>query len=227
MMGARRGHYDKRDRRVSPTGGAYVRHDPFWAKAKDEGFAARSVYKLQEIDREHRILAAGARILDLGCAPGSWMQWAAQKVGPSGRVLGVDLEAVTVRLPPHVQTVRMDMTLLTPELLPDALKPLDVVLSDLAPHTTGVRSVDQARAFDLSARAVLLADRLLRPGGSVLVKTFEGADTKRLADAIRLRYELGKIIRPKATRKTSFEVYLMGKGYRGVAAGSKDPLEVL
>lgn len=204
--------------------GGYKRQDSYWAKAKEQGYAARSVFKLEEIDDEHRLLTPGAHVLDLGCAPGSWLQIAAPRVGKQGRVLGVDLEAVTLALPANVKTLQMDVWQLTLEQVPEELRPLDVVLSDLAPHTTGIRSTDQARAFELSARAVRLADGLLRPGGSVLVKTFQGEDTPKLLEGIRKRYDRAALVRPKATRKPSFEVYLLGKGFKGTPPAETDPL---
>lgn len=226
-MASKKPHYNKNDRKVSKTGGNYVRHDRFWAQAKDDGYAARSVYKLQEMDAEHHVLFRGARVIDLGCAPGSWLQWAAELVGPQGRVVGVDLEAVTVALPPHVTTLKMDMYTLTRETLPADAWPVDVVLSDLAPHTTGIRSVDQDRAFDLSARAVLMGDGLLKVGGNLVVKTFEGPDTRRLENALRLRFGQFKLVRPKATRKQSAEVYLLAKGFHAKPEQAKDPLATL
>lgn len=216
---------DRRDKKRAASGN-YVRHDAYWAKAREEGFAARSVYKLEEVDREHRLLTQGAHVLDLGCAPGSWLQYAAGRVGPRGMVLGVDMEKVTLSLPACVQTLQLDMNRLTPDLVPAGFAPVDALLSDLAPHTTGIRDVDQARAFDLSARAVLVGDRMLKAGGHLLVKTFQGPDTQRLLQAVRQRFADAKAIRPKATRKPSFEVYILGKGFRGPPT-SQDVLSVL
>ncbi|MBI5496178.1 MAG: RlmE family RNA methyltransferase [Deltaproteobacteria bacterium] len=224
---ARKPHYDKRDQKVATTGGHYKRHDVYWARAKDEGYAARSVYKLQEIDKAHQLMGPGSRVLDLGCAPGSWLQFAAERVGSRGRVVGVDLEVVKLDLPPHVTTLAMDMVDLTQEHLPSDCLPLDLVMSDLAPHTTGIRSVDQARSFDLSARALLCCDVLLRPGGHFVVKTFQGPDTQRLLLAARMRFDRAEIIRPKATRQASAEVYLLALGRRATRTAGKDPLEVL
>lgn len=219
-------HHNKRDQKTAPHS-QYKRHDVFWAKAKDDGYAARSVYKLEELDKANKLLFPGARVMDLGCAPGSWLQYAAKRVGAQGRVLGIDLEVVTLALPPNVITLVMDMDKVRREKLPSDCFPVDVILSDLAPHTTGIRSVDQARAFDLSARAVLMSDTALKPGGAVLVKTFQGPDTRRLQEGVRARFESAEVARPKATRDGSFEVYVLGKGYRGPPPPEKDPLAVL
>jgi len=209
------------------TAEGYERQDPYWAKAKDEGYAARSIYKLQEIDREHHVLQPGSRVLDLGCAPGSWLQYAGERVGSGGRVLGVDLEKVTAKVSSNVIALQQDMYTLTPQNLPEGMLPLDVILSDLAPHTTGIRNTDQARAFHMSARAILFADTLLRLGGGLVVKTFQGPDTPRLIQGLRKRFDEPHVVRPKATRTKSFEVYLVGKGYKGAPPESEDPLAVL
>ena len=201
------------------------RKDTYWAQAREEGFAARSVFKLREVDDQHHILAPGAHVLDLGCAPGSWLQLIADRVGRKGMVVGVDLSPMGITLPPHVTTFQMDVTKVDKSTLPEGLLPLDALVSDLAPHTTGIRSTDQARSFDLTALALRLADQWLRPGGSFLAKTFQGGDTPRLLQAVRLRYDKSASIRPKATRKPSFEVYVLGKGFKGVPPVDKDPLQ--
>lgn len=209
------------------TSGGYERQDPYWAKAKKDGFAARSIYKLEEIDKEYKIFQPGSRVLDLGCAPGSWLQYAGQRVGKNGRVLGVDIEAVTLPMSDQVITLKMDMYDLTKETLPEGLHPLDVLLSDLAPHTTGIRQTDQARAFQMSATAVIFCDRLLRLGGNLVVKTFQGPDTQRLILGTKKRFDEAHVVRPQATRAKSFEVYLVGKGYKGAPAEKDDPLAIL
>jgi 23S rRNA (uridine2552-2'-O)-methyltransferase len=201
------------------------RKDAYWAKARQEGFAARSVFKLQEVDDLHHFLLPGAHVLDLGCAPGSWLQLIADRVGRKGVVVGVDLSPMGITLPPHVTTLQEDVNKIDVSTLPAGLLPLDALVSDLAPHTTGIRSTDQARSFDLTALALRMADRMLRPGGSYLAKTFQGPDTPRLLQAVRARYDKAITIRPKATRKPSFEVYLLGKGFRGAPPGEKDPLQ--
>jgi 23S rRNA (uridine2552-2'-O)-methyltransferase len=217
---------DRRSRQGAKKPG-YDRHDAYWAQARDEGYAARSVYKLQQVDGDCQLLRPGVHVLDLGCAPGSWLQYAGERVGTQGQVVGVDLEKVMLALPRNVVTLQQDMATLSPNTLPPGFAPVDVILSDAAPHTTGIRQVDQDRAFDLSARAVRMSDRLLKHGGSLLVKTFQGPDTKRLLDGARKRFEEARFVRPAATRRESFELYLLARRYRGPPPEDQDPLAVL
>ncbi|HEY8925542.1 MAG TPA: RlmE family RNA methyltransferase [Polyangia bacterium] len=189
-----------------------VRHDAFFAKARAAGFAARSVYKLDEIDRRARLLRAGDRVLDLGCCPGSWLQYAAGVVGPHGRVVGIDRNP----LPRGVAGVRAMVgdIFTTPdaELLGD-LKAFDVVLSDMAPDTTGVRSVDQARSAALFEEALTRAERLLAPGGAFVGKLFQGPDFETIRKRMAARFSDVKIIKPESSRAQSFEIFLVGKGF--------------
>ena len=140
----------------------YKKPDRFTVAAKKAGFPARSVFKLEEIDRRVRILRPGMRVLDLGAAPGSWLLYAGQRVGPSGKVLGVDLKPLNLALPANVEFHVGDALTLANEAL-SAFAPYDVVLSDMAPSTTGVRFTDQSRSYELFVRALDVAAALLRP----------------------------------------------------------------
>jgi len=131
--------------------------DAFGDKAKKDGFAARSVYKLEEIDRRTQLFRRGMRVLDMGAFPGSWTQYAAQRVGAEGRVLAVDQQEWRGIFPPHVETRQCDVLALTPIDL-GGLASFDIVLSDMAPWTTGVRFVDQSRSFELYLHALAIAD---------------------------------------------------------------------
>jgi len=195
--------------------------DHYFRRAKREGFAARSVYKLEELDRRHRLLAPGQRVLDLGCAPGSWLQYAAQRVGPQGRVVGVDVQPVTVPLPPQARAIQADVFELAPrDLLGDAGL-FDRVLSDMAPRTSGIRGADAARSAQLALRALALAETVLRPGGTLLVKVFQGAQLDELREAFRRSFARVSIAKPKASRSESVEVYLLGEDKR---AGGAPPV---
>jgi 23S rRNA (uridine2552-2'-O)-methyltransferase len=191
------------------------RQDHFFHKAKKEGFAARSIYKLEEIDQRHRLLRRGQRVLDLGCAPGSWLQYVARVVGAEGRVVGLDLKPVTAPLPPHVRTLVAD-AFETPveELLPPGER-FDVVLSDMAPSTIGNRFTDHVRSMALCHRVLAVADRMLRPGGICVCKAFEGEDIPALAAAFRARFTELKRAKPKGTRTESVEVFFVGVGFKG------------
>ena len=191
--------------------------DHYFHKAKDEGFAARSIYKLKEIDRKRRLLRPGMRALDLGCAPGSWLQYAAGRVGPSGRVVGVDLHVVTAKLPPQVRVLTGDVFSLSPQDLMDESGGtlFDVVLSDMAPKTTGVKQADAARSADLARRVLALARETLKPGGACLTKVFQGVEMKALRSEFAEAFDRVSIAKPRASRDESVEVFLLGEGLRG------------
>ncbi|MCC6749697.1 MAG: RlmE family RNA methyltransferase [Deltaproteobacteria bacterium] len=188
-----------------------TRHDAFYRQAKRDQYAARSVYKLQELDQRFRLLGPGLRVLDLGCRPGSWLQYAAERVGEAGRVVGIDRTAVEVPLPAHVRVEIGDVLEVTPETLLGELPCFDVVLSDMAPDTTGIAMTDQARSVALYLRALELAAAVGCSGSSFVGKIFMGegfegavAETKRL-------YARTKVVRPDATRRISSEHYLVAQ----------------
>ena len=184
--------------------------DHYTRQARKEHYAARSVYKLQEIQKKYRILSKGARVLDLGCAPGSWLQFAAQQTGPGGRVVGIDLTPVTITLPDQVTVITGDVADLEGHLAELGQTRFDVVLSDMAPATTGNRHVDQARSLGLCEAALYWAERTLVPGGHFVCKIFQSGDTQAFAEAVRSRFLRQAALRPKSTRKASREVFIIG-----------------
>ena len=186
--------------------------DHYTRQAKKDNFAARSVYKLQAIQKKHRILKRGARILDLGCAPGSWLQFAAQTAGPDGRLVGIDLAQVTIGLPDNVTVITGDVANLERYLTELGQTRFDAVLSDMAPATTGNRHVDEARSVGLCEAALTIADRTLVPGGAFVCKIFQGSDFKTFADRVKRRFDRQTALRPPSTRKASREVFIIGLG---------------
>jgi 23S rRNA (uridine2552-2'-O)-methyltransferase len=186
------------------------RSDHFTRRAKQQNYPARSVFKLKEIDQKHSLFKAGSIILDLGCAPGSWLQFASERVGPKGLVVGVDRHGLDIRLPANARYLKQDAL----SLEPSDLKAIhdghfDVVLSDMAPHTSGNRFVDQQRSLRLFMRALELATTQLRLGGTFLGKLFQSEDLEFARDEARSSFHSVKIVKPKATRRESFEVYLL------------------
>ena len=187
--------------------------DTYGRRAKREGYAARSVYKLQEIDDKIGLLRRGARVLDLGAYPGSWTTYAAEKVQREGKVLGYDLTEFRGALPDNAEIRKGDVF----ELSVDELggpRSWDVVMSDMAPATSGHRFTDQARSEALVLRALELATAVLAPGGFFVAKIFQGGDFPVVKKAIADRFEKVRIVRPKATRNESIEVFLCGVGFR-------------
>ena len=186
--------------------------DHFFHKAKRENYAARSVYKLKEIDQRFSLFRPGLRVLDLGAAPGSWTQYLAERVGPSGRVIAVDLTPITISLPDWVHAFAGDVFDL-PEDAEAALKdigPLDAVVSDMAPKTSGVTFRDQARSMDLALRALDLARARLVESGAFVVKVFQGPDVPQFQQALKSVFRTAKSFKPKSSRAESKEMFFIG-----------------
>jgi 23S rRNA (uridine2552-2'-O)-methyltransferase len=192
----------------------YAGADARTKKAKALGYPARSVFKLQEIDRRVKLLGPGKRVLDLGAAPGSWSLYAAERVGLNGKVLAIDLGEMRQAFPENVSVLRGDALELGAAEL-SAFAPYDVVLSDMAPNTTGSKFTDQARSFELFSRALAAALELSRPGGSFVGKLFMSEDFQAARRAVAEAYERCQVIRPEGTRSQSSELFLVGLGRRG------------
>lgn len=187
-------------------GGNRRLQDSYGRRAKADGFPARSIYKLEEIDQKVRLFRRGQRVLDLGAAPGSWTMFAATRVGLEGRVYGIDIQPHRAALPPNASIEVLDVR----DLQVDTLGAFDVVISDMAPNTTGARETDMYRSYELFMMALEVAERVLVPGGHFTGKIFQGKDFPAAQKAVRERYAEAKVVRPKATRDESYEVFLVG-----------------
>ena len=187
----------------------YAKPDRFTRAAKAAGFPARSVFKLEEIDRRLRLLRPGQRVLDLGASPGSWSLYAAQRVGRNGRVLAVDLEPLTVALPPQCTFLHGDAFAIDNAALA-LYAPYDVVLSDMAPKTTGNRVTDQTRSYELFMRALAVAATLGAPGSAFVGKIFMSDDLAAARAELRRHYAAERLLRPEGTRAVSTELYVVG-----------------
>lgn len=188
--------------------------DHYTRKAKQDGYAARSVYKLEEIQARHRILRPGDRVLDLGCAPGSWLVFAARIVGAQGRVVGLDLKPVTIALPAQARALVADLQDTEAALGQIGAESFDVVLSDMAPATTGNRTTDAARSLDLAMSALAAARTRLKPGGGFVCKIFQGPDAKLFEAAVRRLFQETRLFKPQSSRRASREIFVIGKGKR-------------
>lgn len=194
----------------------YTPNDKWSQRALQEGYRARSVYKLQELDERLHLLRNGMKVLDIGAAPGSWLQYASKRVGATGLILGLDLKEIQ-RVASNVVTTIVDITDVTAveaALQRIGIETVDLVLSDIAPNTMGIKDVDQWRSVELSRKVLRIATKFLRPGGSVVMKVFRGksfdafiADTKEQFPAI-------KVMTVAASRDRSREVYVIGFGVR-------------
>ena len=195
----------------------YDRKDHYHQRAKSEGYRSRAAYKLAEIQQAHRLMRRGNRVVDLGCWPGGWLQVAAEAVGPSGLVVGVDLAAID---PPieyeNVVAIRGDITegSVLEEISAAARGPADVLLSDAAPKLTGVRAVDRAREEGLLESVEARVPELLRPGGSLLLKILECPEAQAIDRRLRARFSKARSVKVAASRKGTTERYLLATGYR-------------
>jgi 23S rRNA (uridine2552-2'-O)-methyltransferase len=206
-MAARAGLGDKRNR-----------HDAAYLRAKRENFAARAVYKLEEIDQKFRLIKPGMAILDLGCWPGSWLQYAVRKAGPEATLVGIDLEAVEIALPANVHTFVGDVTKLKLERLVERFGRFDLVLSDMAPNTTGNKDFDIPASEDLFLRALDIASATSRVGGHFCAKVFQGGRFAELLREVELRFQQGRAFRSEHSRKQSREQYVIGRGLKASVA---------
>ncbi len=190
--------------------------DHYFHRAKQEGYRARSVYKLQEADSKFGFLRAGARVLDLGAAPGSWSQYAARKVGRKGKVIAVDLQRID-NIGPNVLLLQADISSVDSQKLLAAAGSdcFDVVLSDMAPKTTGNRGVDHLRSIGLAEMALDFALRLLPQGGGFFYcKVFEGGELAAFRERCRECFKTVRTFKPKSSRDESVEIFLMCSGLR-------------
>jgi 23S rRNA (uridine2552-2'-O)-methyltransferase len=185
--------------------------DDYYNRAKQQGYRARSAYKLRQLDDAADVLGEGDAVVDLGAAPGGWLQVAAERVGDTGTVLGVDRQ----RIDPidGVETLRGDLTEeATREEIHETVGEVDAVLSDMAPEMSGEYDLDHARSVHLARQALVVARELLAPGGDLVVKAFDGRDLDALEADVEAAFEYVRTMRPKASREASSELYLVGKG---------------
>ena len=193
--------------------------DHYTRKARKESYPARSVYKLEEIQEKFHILKTGYRVLDLGCAPGAWTLFAARSVGRTGEVIGIDLNPVTILLPENARTGICDIFSRS-----DVLEKIfgntlfDVVLSDMAPSTTGSTGVDAQRSMTLCEAALALCERVLKPGGDFVCKIFQGPDFQAFISLIKQAFLRHRIFKPQSSRKASREIFIIGIGKKAGGA---------
>ena len=187
--------------------------DSYRVKAKLEGFPARSVYKLKEIQQRYGLIRPGICVIDLGCHPGSWLRFCSQIIGSQGRVLGIDQKPPTIPLEPPIAFLEADVLTLAREQLPDWSRKADLVLSDLAPHTSGTKWLDHQRSLDLALRALEIAAWILKPGGGFLVKLFQGEGSPAFHKKMKDLFGKVDTEKPRSSRQESREIYLIGRGF--------------
>ncbi len=202
----------------SKTSKAWMRehiNDPYVQRAKAEGYRSRAAYKLLELDKKDRLLVPGQLVLDLGAAPGSWSQVVVAKLGSKGRVVAVDLLPMEALAGVHfVQGDFREQEVLDALLAVLAGRKADLVISDLAPNISGIGVSDQARSMYLCELALEFSRQCLKPGGSLLVKTFQGAGFTEFLAGMRKSFVKVGSRKPEASRGRSSEMYLLGKGFK-------------
>ncbi len=204
-------------------GKPYRPKDHYFRKAKQEGLRARSAFKVEEILKRFAVVKKNHTVLDLGAAPGGFLQILADAVGPGGRVFGVDIVPIRPFSQPYVKTVVLDVLAddFDAKLRELYDGPFDAVISDMAPKTSGIRSTDEARSLRLAGKALEIAVTRGKPGATFVAKLFMGGDFQEFRDEIRAHFEDVKVVRPEATRGASMEVYLVG--LRRKAAPTSSP----
>jgi|SRR5215472_4505383 len=194
----------------------YQPHDRYYRKARAQGLVSRAAFKIEEIITRSKLVRRGARIVDLGCAPGGWLVILARAVGPAGRVVGVDLTRCANPPPPAVTVVGDINDAQTLERAIGALGgPADLVTSDLAPKLSGITARDQAKSERLLSAARNFAMRTLKPGGALVAKVFMGGNFKQILEDFERDFEHVEVTRPAATRPGSSELYVVARGFKG------------
>lgn len=193
---------------------ADARRDHYRKLAKDQGYRSRAAYKLKQLDDSYHLLKRNYRVVDIGCAPGGWVQVAAKQVGAAGKVVGIDLKAVEPVAGVTILEGSIDDPAAVAKIIEELGERADVVLSDLAPNVSGMWEVDHARQIDLTRSALALARQVLREGGSAVFKVFEGEFMKELKGEMAASFGKVLVSKPTASRQESSELYLVCLNFR-------------
>ena len=190
--------------------------DHYFNKAKQENYVARSIYKLEEIDQKYKVLKPGDLVVDFGYYPGSWIQYTSKVIGEDGRVVGIDIQEVNKKLTgmPNVRIYQKDIFNISDLAQLEVTGQFDVVLSDMAPSTTGIKSVDQARSLNLVESVFGLLPKFLRPGGNFVIKVFDSQDAQNYLKEQKNRFSEYQYLKPKSTRSVSKEFFVIGKHFK-------------
>jgi 23S rRNA (uridine2552-2'-O)-methyltransferase len=199
----------------------YDPHDRYYKKAKQEGYRSRAAYKLLELQQRYRLMRPGDAVVDLGAAPGGWLQVAARIIGQNGKAIGVDLQPIKPFNERNIIVLEGDIfsTEIKQKIQELIGRPADSVISDLAPKLSGIRDADMARCLELNQTALNIAVNLLRPGGALLIKSFISNDLHSLTAGLKRYFSTVQRTKPEATRQGSSEFYFYAKGFSSNANG--------
>lgn len=192
------------------------RRDQYYRLARLRGYRSRAAYKLLQAIRTYDLIRPGQKVVDLGSQPGGWLQVARETVGPEGFVLGIDIKETEPLPYPNVKVLKMDIysETVAERILSELKGPANALLSDLAPSIIGAWDVDHTRQVDLARRAFEIAEKILDHKGNALIKLFHGPELKRLQDEGALLFEKSRLLKPKASRPESSEIYFLGLGFK-------------
>jgi 23S rRNA (uridine2552-2'-O)-methyltransferase len=190
--------------------------DHYFNKAKSENYLARSIYKLEEVDEKYHVLKSGMKVVDLGYYPGSWIQYTSRVIGDNGLVVGIDIQEVNKKLTgiKNVKVFQKDIFEIHDLSQLNVSEPFDVVLSDMAPKTTGIKSLDQDRSLNLVESVFGLLPRFLRPGGNFVIKVFDSQHAQNYLKEQKKLFSEFNYLKPKSTRSVSKEFFVIGKNFR-------------
>jgi 23S rRNA (uridine2552-2'-O)-methyltransferase len=190
--------------------------DHYFKKAKQENYLARSIYKLEEIDQKYKVLKPGMKVVDFGYYPGSWIQYTSKVIGDDGLVIGIDIQEVNKKLTgiKNVRVFQKDIFNISNLSQLNVEGPFDAVLSDMAPSTTGVQSLDQIRSLNLVESVFGLLTQFLRPGGNFVIKVFDSQDAQNYLKQQKVRFNEFHYLKPKSTRSVSKEFFVIGKQFK-------------
>lgn len=193
------------------------RKDQYYRLARIRGYRSRSAYKLQQTNRTYELFMTGQKVVDLGAQPGGWLQVARETVGPEGLVLGIDIKEILPLQYANIKVLKMDVYSkeIVDTIIAELRGPADAVLSDLAPTIIGAWDVDHARQVDLARRALEIAEKILKHDGNALIKVFHGPELKKFEDDAALLFNRSRLLKPKASRPESSEIYFLGLGFKG------------
>ena len=187
--------------------------DHYFKKAKQDKYPARSVYKLEEIDKKYRFFKNGTKVLDIGCSPGSWSQYMLKKVG-NGSIVGIDISN-NIRIQDNRFTfIQGDIFEIDPGFLKKQFKTFDIIASDAAPKTTGNKFSDSVQSMNIVSRVFSISENILAPGGAAVAKVFQGEDLKALIEEIKNSFEKVSLFKPKSSRKESREIFIIAQNRR-------------
>ncbi|MCX8084028.1 MAG: RlmE family RNA methyltransferase [Calditerrivibrio sp.] len=193
----------------------YIRKDSYYKKAKQEGYRSRASYKLKELNEKYKVIKKGDKVLDVGAAPGGWSQVVLELIGEKGCVVGVDMLDMELITDKRFTFIKGDiLDEVTFEKITSITDEFDTVISDVAPNTTGQKFVDHVNSVNLVKTVVSFSKRVLKRDGNLLFKLFDGEEREGLIKGLKSCFADVKIIRPDATRKNSFEIYVICKGFR-------------